>query len=308
MKTDRPHGFTMVEAVALVAAAGVLSSLGLLGFGQQPDAARDRARQLKDSTQARGIHQAFVVWAQNNNDQYPLPSAVDKENRTVKAEGKAKDTTANIMSLLVYCGSVGTEMLVSPAEKNPAVKAYESYSFDRPKKAAQPKRALWDPTLKASLGPDEGHISYAHLQPCAGRLEKWTNTFNASEAIIASRGPEIASVAHAPDDAERPEGHARPVVPTFAKADSLTLSMLGDGTAWTGHIVFNDNHVELQKKMLASGKQYSHKDLLYRDAAGKKRSDVIFFDEADDPAGKNHYIGIFTGAGDTPAQYKAIWD
>ena len=44
-------------------------------------------RLVKDSTQIRGIHQGMVLWAQNNKDQYPLPSVIDAHNDTVADQG-----------------------------------------------------------------------------------------------------------------------------------------------------------------------------------------------------------------------------
>src|SRR5205814_4334434 len=140
-------GMTLVEVGAAVTALGVLGAAGLMA---QP---RDEARGKKDQTQARGIVQGMVVWAQNNKDVYPLPSALDAQNATVAEQGQAKDTTGNIMSLMVFNGALSTEILVSPAEKNPNVVNKQDYEFDQPKKAAKPALALWDPTLSAELGP-----------------------------------------------------------------------------------------------------------------------------------------------------------
>jgi hypothetical protein len=296
------RGFTLIEAAALTAAAAAMGSLGLIAFGGQPQAARDGARQRKDMTQIRGIHQALVVWAQNNNDLYPMPSKLDVENHTVREEGRAKDTSANIYSMLVYQGSIGTEMLVSPVENNDAVTASQTYEFDQPRAAVNPAKAIWDPQLKVGLGErgtEKGHVSYAHLQPAGGRLSAWSNSFNAREVALSNRGPEITKVVV--DDSDI-------AVPTLAKPDSKAMNQLGDGEVWNGHIVTNDNHVEFVRRLFAHERFYKRGDINYTNRDGFNVTDVIFFDEQDDPKSKNMFLGLFIKAGEKPADYKPIWD
>jgi hypothetical protein len=302
MNTYPRRGFTLVDSAASAAGLAGVVALGALALGSQPGGQRDRQQMEKDATQIRAIQQAMVVWAQNNQDRYPLPSLIDKQDATVKEKDRAKDTTANILSLLIYNGMIDTAVLVSPFEVNEAVAPHESYEFDRPRAAVTPEQALWDPSLKASLGPAKGHISYAHLQPAGKRLDRWSNTFVSDEAVAGTRGPEI----------ENATAQGEAVVPTFAKATSNSLRILGDGTVWSGHIAFNDNHVEFLSG-LAHQKPYTTK-LTYASADGRtkhgrKRPDILFYDEPDDAAASaNTYLGIFTKAGVTPQEFKTIWD
>src|SRR5262245_10184283 len=179
------RGFTLIELAAALGVVVALAATGLIAIGQPGSssgdglaAARQAARLKKDELQLRGIGQAMIVWAQNNADWYPLPSRVDKKNETVKDEGRAKDTTANIYSIMIFNGSLSTEIMISPLEKNPSVQAWTSYSFNAPKKAVTPAKALWDPGFTVSLGPEtKGHASYAHLEPAGKRLKRWTNNF-----------------------------------------------------------------------------------------------------------------------------------
>jgi len=221
------RGFTLVELAAVLGVAGALGCLDLAATSGQPGSAlgsaRASARRLKDSTHVRGIHQAFVIWAQNNKDLYPLPSVVDAADATVKDQGTEKDTTANVMSMMVYNGSISTEILVSPVEKNPAVAVYDRYEFDAPTGTVKPAAALWDPKLSAELGPMKGKISYAHLQPFGERLKRWSNTFSASEVVLTTRGPEIASAVKNADGT---------ISPKLARADSIALRLFGDGKSW----------------------------------------------------------------------------
>jgi hypothetical protein len=285
------RGFTVFDLIAVL---GVLGVAGVLLVGiMLPSIGGTRcgSTQLRDSTQVRGIHQAMVVWAQNNKDRYPLPSEIDVENTTVAEEGSAKDTTANILSMMVYNGSIGTEMLYSPAEANGSVSVLDTYEFDLPKAAVNPAKAFWDPALKAGLRPEEpGHISYAHLIPHGERLRKWNNSFNAEDVIVGNRGPQVASVQY---------GKRGEATPVYANYQSVTFLIHGSRAKWEGNVAFNDNHVEFLNEPKAGR---------YKLAGGSEREDVLFYDEPDDDAGVNKYMGMFTKAGAKREEFKAIWD
>ena len=46
----------------------------------------------------------------------------------------------------------------------------------------------------------------------------------------------------------------------------------------------------------------------YRGSDGATWNDVIFYDEPDDPSKSNAYLGIFTTAGSSAPEFRAIWD
>lgn len=302
------RGFSIVELVCCVVIAGVAVSAAAICWspGQPGDAlanARRSARQLKDATQIRGIGQALITWAQNNNDQYTLPSELDKHDQTVAEVGRAKDTSANIMSILIYNGFLPTEMLISPVETNPKIKPFDTFEAFEPKAAVKPANALWDPAFNADFtGEKDAGLSYAHLQPAGTRRDRWSNTFNAMEAIASMRGPEIAGLATAED---------KSITPKFANEKSNTFGMFTkDKTAWSGNVGYNDNHVSFLADVLAPGKAIAFDPLgrNYADAEGVDRTDLMFYDEPDDAKSVNDYLGIFIKAGDAPADFKAIWD
>ena len=307
MRTHR-RAFTLIEAVASTVALATLGATGYLAFGQQQGGqpgggqapgVRDQQALRKDSTQIRGIGQAMIVWAQNNKDSYPLPSLIDTSDVTVKEKGASKDISANVYSLLVYCGAISTEILVSPLEKNPSVVNCDTYMFAQPKKAAKPAEALWDPALTVSLAAgSKGNVSYAHLQPCGERKGRWSNTFAADEVVVSTRGPEITRVTT--DEPDVP-------TPTFAKPDSLSLSLVGDGKKWSGHAAFNDNHVELKETTLEHQKPYTGQTR-WKDADDRLHPDIWFYDEPQDKKSVNTFLGLFTKAGEKPAEWKGIWD
>jgi len=90
-------------------------------------------------------------------------------------------------------------LCVSPAESNGNMKIYDKYQYSDPTGAVTPKQAQWDPAFKAvkgevanfsgSTATDPGGVSYAYMPPIGNRRPKWSNTFNATEAIVGNRGP-----------------------------------------------------------------------------------------------------------------------
>lgn len=283
-------GFALIELLVIVAVvliAGVvllLPSIGRTGCGN---------RQLRDWTQVRGLHQGMVTWAQSHHDRFPLPSVLDPGNLTVKEMGTEKDHTANILSPLIFNGTISTELLINPAEASGKIRLKDDYEFENPKAAVNPAKALWDPSLRVDFTSEQGgNNSYAHLLPSGARLKLWTNTnsLGPAQAVLGNRGPEIASVKQNRDGT---------VAPKLVNPDTITFLIHGSRKAWEGNVAFQDNHVEF----LSSLKRGS-----YVDSKGVKREDVLFFDEPDDPTGLNALLGIFTKAGGTPREFTAIWD
>jgi hypothetical protein len=343
--TGGRRGFTLVEALALV---GALTLAGAVGgvLGHQPPAgapsapasaqppagggqpapnpvsalakARSSARQLKCSTQVRGIVQSMVVWASNDKSMYPLPSDLDTGDQTVADVGRAKDTTANIFSLLIWNGHILPEICICPDEQNKSIKNYRKYEYAAPAKAVKPPNALWDPAFGADFIAAKGNVSYAHLQPSGdfvptgkkdangkpileptGRMKMWSDTYAANEALISDRGPEIESVTF-----DRPEDPAGAKVKTKLAASS-TLKIHGGPDSWEGNVGYNDGHVDFVTTL---GPTPQPTLRTYRDKDDKPRWDSIFFDEPDDAKSENTYMGIFVKAGKTPKDFKGIWD
>src|SRR6478736_6361381 len=94
------RGLTVIEVIVVVIAVVLLIGILLPVMTQ----ARRGPHHSSESSYIRGIHQGMVLWAQNNKDVYPLPSLVDVKDDTVAEKGREKDTTANIMSLMIFNG------------------------------------------------------------------------------------------------------------------------------------------------------------------------------------------------------------
>lgn len=282
------RGITVIELVVVIVIA-IGAVVLLLPYLNRPHGSN---RQLRDSTQVRGIHQGMVLWAQSNRDEYPLPSRIDLNNDTVAAEGRAKDTTANILSILIYNNYFSPELCVSPAEANPAIRYDEDYAFQSPPTAVNPTKALWDPAFSADFtGGKTGNFSYGHMVPANERLEKtWKNTFDASQAVLGNRGPLIVGM-----------GGSGATRDYKAAKKSNTFLIHGGRKTWEGNIAYNDNHVGFETSV-------APELTTYKDTAGAEQRDCLFLDEADDPSRINNFLGIFNTAGATKAEYGAIWD
>lgn len=282
------RGITVIELVVVVVIA-IGAVVLLLPYLNRPHGSN---RQLRDSTAVRGIHQGMVLWAQSNQDAYPLPSRIDLTNDTVAAEGRAKDTTANIFSFLIYANYFSPELCVSPAETNPSIRVHDTYAFSEPPTAVNPQKALWDPAFSADFsGGKRGNVSYAHMLPADERMEKtWSNTFDATQAVVGNRGPLIVGM-----------GGSGATRNYKAAKKSNTFLIHGGRTTWEGNIAYNDNHVGFETSV-------APELTTYKDTAGAEQRDCLFLDEADDPSRINNFLGIFTKAGATKAEYGAIWD
>ena len=181
----RERGFTVVEVIISVLVVVLVIALLLPVLGK----AKGHPYQISDSTYVRGIHQGMALWAQNNKDIYPLPSLVDLNDDTVGEQGEAKNTTANIVSLLIYNGFFGPELCVTTAEVNPNINVMTGYHYGEattgpPTSALNPAKALWDPAFSTDYSAGKtGHFSYAHMLPADARRKlDWTNNFDARTA------------------------------------------------------------------------------------------------------------------------------
>jgi len=326
-----PRGLTVVHVVIIVAVVGFivfvlgavfLAAIMLPALGK----ARKAAQQIKDGTQVRGIHQAMVIWAGSNRELYPLPSRLDRQGATVAPGAptnpkpgsaadaadpqRAKDTTANIFSIMIFNNMLTPEIMVSPAEPNANIVQMLNYNFTRPTKAVSPQNAQWDPAFSADFTAGKSNVSYAHMQPSgllvspdpeikgapSGRMVQWRDTYDGTTAILGTRFPQVASV--------NPSSPTT-TTPTFVNPNSLSTRFFGRGGGWGGNTVFSDNHVNFD--VIHSGRPHQA-ERQYLTAAGKQVADCNHFDESDDLTQSNVFLGIFTTAGEKPADFKPIWD
>lgn len=289
----------MREALALIC-------LGAVGVGVVTVVAlraREQNRTVQCASQVRDTVGALHNWASNGQGHYPLPSTMDIANNTVPELGEAKNTSANIFSVLVGFGGVKPDMLVCPSERNPWIRADTDYRESSPPSAVNPVQAVWDPAFRADFTAGHANLSYAHLQPAGRRRSMWSDTYSATEAIIADRGPHVAGVRVA-GSGTLPEQYSVDV----ANSASNTFRTHGSPKAWQGNIAFNDGHVEFAESL---GPQRDEKSNwpAFSLRANQTRLDTLFFDETEgEKSSFNLFLGIFPVAGPTPNDYRAIWD
>jgi prepilin-type N-terminal cleavage/methylation domain-containing protein len=291
MKKNR--GFTLIELLVVIAIIALLIGILLPALSK----ARQSARQLKDSTQVRGLVQSMVTWAQTNQDNYMYPSLLDKANLTVNIaapkEQFKKDLSRNMFSLLIYNGYAPVEMFVSPAESNALCRPMEGYEFDKPKAAfAGPNAtgALWDPSFRAASadpvaqpGTNAGsntevgvfNMSYAHNPPFGKRKQFWSNNFTATEVILGNRGPHYTGLTGTGSAAQ---WQLQQGPGTNFGVNSNSLLIHGSRQKWEGMVGYNDNHVDYVLQPDPESLLFTFSQL----AAGERsQRDNIFVNESD---------------------------
>lgn len=258
------RAFTAIEAVFVIVIIVILLGI-LIPAGARP---RINSRQLKDATQIRGIQHGMVTWAGNGQDNYPLPSLVDTFDTIPGIETtfdprlrESKNLPRWALSLLVYYGAFGPEILVSPAEVNPAIRVNAEFEFKNPTAVAPDKRskAILDPSFAAypdepggdspiaganAVAPGAG-CSYAFLTIAGARRSMWQSTFDGTQVVVANRGPWYTQDSKHNWSLNTTD---RRGAKNIRATESNTLLIHGARTSWEGNVARNDGSVNFETR------------------------------------------------------------
>jgi prepilin-type N-terminal cleavage/methylation domain-containing protein len=251
---NRTRGFTLIELLVVIAIIALLVGLLLPALAK----AQRNARSLKDKAQLKQIHQAMLVFANDNDEILPTPGLINRLPNPYHPSGTPtdmpgagpenynKNSTANLYSCMIAQEYFNTDLVIGPTETNPIIQEYPNYNYEL---YDPPNDTYWDGDLNndgfkavlSSQAVGDCNTSYDHLALVGDsqrKKVKWRNTSREGDPLLSTRGTF--------QGAETDQGEDR------VYSDSFTLLLHGSKRQWVGNIVFADNHTEVAETFYPS--------------------------------------------------------
>jgi prepilin-type N-terminal cleavage/methylation domain-containing protein len=233
-RSNRKSGFTLVELLVVMAIIALLLGLLLPALAK----ARATARQVKDATQLRQIHTAWLTWSRAFNGNFPTPGVIDRVGQIPGkgAEDILANSHANLYGACLAQNYFSAQLCISPSEASANVANASTYNFNAYNVAQD---TYWDKNnltrFKADLGA-VSNTSYGTLLINGARKTKqWKESLDSKFAVVGNRGVNGGV-------------YTAPVYTT-----SKTLEIHGGRSSWEGNICYNDNHVNFEQNFTPEG-------------------------------------------------------
>lgn len=209
--------FTLIELLVVISIIALLIAILLPALG----AARESVRKMQSSTQIRGIHQGFTIYAEGNKGFMPgmdtlspnidIATTDDNAVDTISGGGTRSGTrTTTRFAIALEDDLFTAEYAISPAETNADVQEWDENS-------------TYDPTTDHITSYAASQLSTSSNDTAMGRASEWRNTSNSAAIVLGDRATEMGNF-----------------------ADPATYqSLWSDGKPnWSGSVLTNDNAVQ----------------------------------------------------------------
>ena len=247
----RKRGFTLIELLVVMAIIALLIGLLLPALAK----ARAQAKLLKDQTQIKQIHEAWVIFSGEYDGILPTPGLVDREPvdlgdskglREVPGRGPEDyraNTTQAIHSVCIMQNYYTPELCVGPTEPNGNVFVMDNYNWEVYNVAGDGEDYYWDDNFSVKI-TSSCNTSYASI-PLSGKRKSlhWRDTYDSKFAMIGNRGVGTRANSN-PEQGEIVESH-------------ITYEIHGGRKQWVGIACYNDNHVEVHQTFTPEGVEYT---------------------------------------------------
>ena len=230
----RKSGFTLVELLVVMAIIALLLGLLLPALAK----ARATARQVKDATQLRQIHTAWLTWCRAFNGTFPTPGLINRVG-TIPGKGNediTQNSHANLYGACLAQNYFSAQLCLSPSESSGNVANAATYNFNAYNVAID---KYWDEDNITRFKTDlnaTSHTSYGtHHLAGTRKSKEWKESLNSKFAVIGNRGVKDGS--YAANDYNK----------------SKTLEIHGGRSSWEGNVCYNDNHVNFEQNFTPEG-------------------------------------------------------